>query len=61
MEACDKYGRNNFRVGMGAEAILELLKAIDLEKDSLELVFPGGHYQSKHRLPLAAFSFHYEQ
>ncbi len=37
MEACDKYGRNNFRVGMGAEAILELLKAIDLEKDSLEL------------------------
>ncbi len=37
MEACDKYGRNNFRVGMGAEAILELLKAIDLEKDSQEL------------------------
>ncbi len=35
-EAYDKYG-NNFRVGMGAEAILELLEAIDLEKDSEEL------------------------
>ena len=35
-EAYDKYG-NTFRVGMGAEAIQELLKAIDLEKDSEEL------------------------
>ena len=35
-DAYDKYG-NEFRVGMGAEAILELLKAIDLEKDSEEL------------------------
>ncbi len=35
-EAYDKYG-NTFRVGMGAEAILELLEAIDLEKDSEEL------------------------
>ena len=35
-EAYDKYG-NTFRVGMGAEAILELLSAIDLEKDSEEL------------------------
>ena len=26
-----------FRVGMGAEAIKELLEAIDLEKDSAEL------------------------
>ncbi|MBR1390927.1 MAG: DNA-directed RNA polymerase subunit beta' [Lachnospiraceae bacterium] len=32
----EKYG-NNFRVGMGAEAILELLEKIDLEKDSEEL------------------------
>lgn len=35
-EAREKYG-NNFRVGMGAEAILELLQQIDLEKDSVEL------------------------
>ncbi|SFB18541.1 DNA-directed RNA polymerase subunit beta' [Acetitomaculum ruminis DSM 5522] len=35
-EAREKYGRT-FRVGMGAEAILELLKAIDLEKDAREL------------------------
>ncbi len=35
-DAYDKYG-SAFRVGMGAEAILELLTAIDLEKDSEEL------------------------
>ena len=35
-DAYDKYG-SSFRVGMGAEAILELLSAIDLEKDSAEL------------------------
>ena len=36
-EEIDKYGYGSFRVGMGAEAILELLKAIDLEKDSEDL------------------------
>jgi len=36
-EACERFGRGNFRVGMGAESILELLQAIDLEKDSIEL------------------------
>ncbi|MCI8726791.1 MAG: DNA-directed RNA polymerase subunit beta' [Hungatella sp.] len=36
-EELEKYGAGNFRVGMGAEAIQELLKAIDLEKDSEEL------------------------
>ncbi len=36
-EACDQYGSGNFRVGMGAEAIQELLKAIDLDKESAEL------------------------
>ena len=36
-EEVDKYGYGAFRVGMGAEAVLELLKAIDLEKDSEEL------------------------
>ncbi|MCH5273838.1 MAG: DNA-directed RNA polymerase subunit beta', partial [Lachnospiraceae bacterium] len=35
-EAYEKYG-DAFRVGMGAEAIKELLEAIDLEKDSAEL------------------------
>ena len=35
-EAREKYGYT-FRVGMGAEAIKELLEAIDLEKDSAEL------------------------
>ena len=35
-EAYDKFG-NTFRVGMGAEAIQELLQATDLEKESVEL------------------------
>ncbi|KSV58470.1 DNA-directed RNA polymerase subunit beta' [Acetivibrio ethanolgignens] len=35
-EAREKYS-DAFRVGMGAESIMELLKAIDLEKDSAEL------------------------
>ena len=35
-EAYDKFS-TRFRVGMGAEAIDELLKAIDLEKESVEL------------------------
>ena len=36
-EACEKYGRTAFRVGMGAESIKELLEAIDLEAESEEL------------------------
>ncbi len=36
-EEVEKYGYGSFRVGMGAEAILELLQSIDLEKDSEEL------------------------
>ena len=35
-EAYDKYG-DRFRVGMGAEAVKELLEAIDMEKESEEL------------------------
>ncbi len=35
-EAREKFG-SEFRVGMGAEAVHELLAAIDLEKDSVEL------------------------
>ena len=40
-EACEKFsgpdGKPTFRVGMGAEAIKELLEAIDLEAESVEL------------------------
>ncbi len=40
-EACEKYadenGNETFRVGMGAEAIQELLASIDLDKESKEL------------------------
>ena len=35
-DAREKYG-NNFRVGMGAESIKELLEAIDLEKEAAEM------------------------
>ena len=36
-EAIEKYGEGSFKVGMGAEAIKELLMAIDLDKESEEL------------------------
>ena len=36
-EAIEKYGVNGFRVGMGAEAVKELLHNIDLEKEKKEL------------------------
>ena len=36
-EAIENFGAGSFRLGMGAEAIQELLKAIDLEKESKEL------------------------
>jgi len=36
-EAVEKYGYNGFRLGMGAEAIQELLQAINLEKESKDL------------------------
>ena len=36
-DAIDKYGANSFRAGMGAEAVKEILLAIDLEKESAEL------------------------
>ncbi len=36
-EKVEQWGSGSFRVGMGAEAIQELLEAIDLEKDSAEL------------------------
>ena len=36
-DACEEYGYGSFRAGMGAESVLELLQAIDLEKESNEL------------------------
>ena len=36
-EVVEKFGRDAFRVGMGAEAVYELLQAIDLEKESVDL------------------------
>ena len=36
-DALNQYGYGSFRVGMGAEAIQELLAAIDLDKDAEEL------------------------
>lgn len=36
-EAEEQYGDSAFRAGMGAEAVLELLKNIDLEKESAEM------------------------
>jgi DNA-directed RNA polymerase subunit beta' len=36
-DASEQFGSDSFRVGMGAEAVKELLEAIDLEKDSEEL------------------------
>ena len=36
-DAVEKYSYGTFRVGMGAEAVQELLKNIDLDKDSEEL------------------------
>ena len=36
-EALEKYGASAFKVGMGAEAIKELLMAIDLDKESEEV------------------------
>ena len=36
-EAIEAYGYGNFKAGMGAEAIYEILKAIDLDKESKDL------------------------
>jgi len=36
-DAIDTYGYGSFRAGMGAESILEILRNIDLEKESVEL------------------------
>ena len=49
-DARESYG-NGFRVGMGAESIMELLKNIDLEKDAeelkKELVDATGHKRAR--------------
>ncbi|MBO5389538.1 MAG: DNA-directed RNA polymerase subunit beta' [Lachnospiraceae bacterium] len=47
-----EFGSTNFRVGMGAEAIKELLEAIDLEKESIELKeeFENSNGQKRARI-----------
>ncbi len=37
LEAEEQYGEGSFKVGMGAEAIKELLMAVDLDKESAEI------------------------
>jgi len=36
-DACEKYGDDSFKVGMGAEAIKQLLQEVDLDKEIVEL------------------------
>ncbi len=50
-EECEKYGSDAFRAGMGAEAVLEMLKEIDLEKlyDELKADLDGAKGQKKIR------------
>ena len=50
-EECEKYGANSFRAGMGAEAILEMLKAIDLDQlyEELKADLDGAKGQKKIR------------
>ena len=36
-ELCEQYGSSAFRVGMGAEAILELLQMVNLEEEEVKL------------------------
>ncbi len=50
-EECEKYGNDAFRAGMGAEAVLEMLKAIDLEAlyNELKADLDGAKGQKKIR------------
>ncbi len=51
-EAVDEYGEDAFRAGMGAESIKELLREIDLDKESEELKaeLEGASGQKKVRI-----------
>ncbi len=50
-EECEKYGSDAFRAGMGAEAVLEMLQAIDLEAlyEELKADLDGAKGQKKIR------------
>ncbi len=50
-EECEKYGSEAFRAGMGAEAVLEMLKAIDLDAlyEELKADLDGAKGQKKIR------------
>ncbi|MBS5518315.1 MAG: DNA-directed RNA polymerase subunit beta' [Clostridiales bacterium] len=49
-EAEEKYGRDAFRVGMGAESVKELLKAVDLEATSEQLKKEVNDFSGQKRL-----------
>ncbi len=50
-EECEKYGSDAFRAGMGAEAVLEMLQALDLEAlyEELKADLDGAKGQKKIR------------
>ena len=50
-EECEKYGKDAFRAGMGAEAVLEMLKEIDLDAlyEELKADLDGAKGQKKIR------------
>jgi len=50
-EECEKYGQDSFRAGMGAEAVLEMLQEIDLDKlyEELKADLDGAKGQKKVR------------
>ena len=49
-EAEEKYGRDAFRVGMGAESVKELLKAVDLDATSEQLKKEVNDFSGQKRL-----------
>ena len=49
-EAEEKYGRDAFRAGMGAESVKELLKAVDLEATSEQLKKEVNDFSGQKRL-----------
>ena len=53
LEAIEKFGINNFRTGMGAECLKELLREIDLDKESVELHEAINTTQGLKRVKLA--------
>ncbi len=51
-EACEKFGANTFKAGMGGEAVKELLQEIDLDKESEELIKAAKNAKGPKKLKL---------